>query len=140
MEIEDGLRTGVLQEDSWCPNSDHTTLMFNIARPLRPALTQVYCSPKKPVQLRHTKFLQPCPTLHEVNIGGNGVRETSMTNLPWMIVSMSTRTHWLGNSNWPGFKSGACLDTNVLHQLQQKQCLTLLWYCMSWMMTRMSSE
>ena len=41
VEFEDGLRTGVLQEDSWCPYSGHATLESDMARSLRPALTQV---------------------------------------------------------------------------------------------------
>ena len=51
---------------------------------------------------------------------GNGVRETSRTGLPWMIQAMSKRTHWIGNGNWSSLKCGACLDTNVSHQLQQQ--------------------
>ena len=41
VEFEDGLRTGVLQEDSWCPYSGRATLESDMARSWRPALTQV---------------------------------------------------------------------------------------------------
>ena len=41
VEYEDGLRTGVLQKDSWCPYSGRATLESDMARPWRPALTQV---------------------------------------------------------------------------------------------------
>ena len=41
VNFEDGFRTGVLQEDSWTPYSGSTTLESDMARPLRPALTQV---------------------------------------------------------------------------------------------------
>ena len=41
VEYEDGLRTGVLQEDSWCPYSGRATLESDMARPWRLALTQV---------------------------------------------------------------------------------------------------
>ena len=41
VEFEDGLRTGVLQEDSWCPYSGRATLESDMARPWRPASTQV---------------------------------------------------------------------------------------------------
>ena len=41
VEFEDGLRTGVLQEDCWCPYSGRATLESDMARPWRPALTQV---------------------------------------------------------------------------------------------------
>jgi len=40
-EFEDGLRTGVLQEDSWCPYSGRATLESDMARSWRPAFTQV---------------------------------------------------------------------------------------------------
>ena len=40
-EFEDGLRKGVLQEDSWCPYSGHSTLEYDMVRPWRPALTQM---------------------------------------------------------------------------------------------------
>ena len=66
VEFEDGLRTGVLQEDCWCPYSGRATLESDMARPWRPALTLMQCSPRKPVQYRQTKFLQPCPALHGV--------------------------------------------------------------------------
>ena len=39
--FEDGLRMGVLQEDCWCPYSGSNTLESDMARPWRPALTQV---------------------------------------------------------------------------------------------------
>ena len=61
------------------------------------------------------------PHCMEFDSGGNGVRETSRTGLPWMIPAMSNRTRWLGNGDWPSFKSGARLDTNVSRQLQQQQ-------------------
>ena len=32
VEFEDGLRTGVLQEDSWCPYIGRPTLEFDLAR------------------------------------------------------------------------------------------------------------
>ena len=41
VEFEDGLRTEVLQEDSWCPYSGRATLESDMARPWRPASTQV---------------------------------------------------------------------------------------------------
>ena len=41
LEFKDGLRTGVLQEDCWCPYDGRTTLESDMARPWRPALTQV---------------------------------------------------------------------------------------------------
>ena len=41
VEFEVGLRTGVLQEDCWCPYSGHITLESDMARPLRPVLTQL---------------------------------------------------------------------------------------------------
>ena len=41
VEFEDGLRTGVLQEDSWCPYNGRATLESDMARSWRPALTQV---------------------------------------------------------------------------------------------------
>ena len=41
VEFEDGLRTGVLQEDCWCPYSGCATLESDMARPWRLALTQV---------------------------------------------------------------------------------------------------
>ena len=41
VEFEDGLRTGVLQEDSWCPYSGHATLESDVARPWWLASTQV---------------------------------------------------------------------------------------------------
>ena len=41
VEFEDGLRTGVLQEDCWCPYSGRATLESDMARPWRPASTQV---------------------------------------------------------------------------------------------------
>ena len=41
LEFEDGLRTGVLQEDSWCPYSGHATLESDVARPWWLASTQV---------------------------------------------------------------------------------------------------
>ena len=41
VEFEDGLRTGVLQEDSWCPYSGRATLESDMAMSWRPALTQV---------------------------------------------------------------------------------------------------
>ena len=41
VEFEDGLRMGVLQEDCWCPNSGPATLEADMARPWRPALTQM---------------------------------------------------------------------------------------------------
>ena len=41
VEFEDGLRMGVLQEDSWCPYSGRATLESDMARSWRPALTQV---------------------------------------------------------------------------------------------------
>ena len=74
VEFEDGLRTGVLQEDCWCPYSGRATLESDMARPLR------QCSPRKPVQYKQSKFLLPCPTLYDVD--NNGVRETSRTGLP----------------------------------------------------------
>ena len=33
VEFEDGLRTGVLQEDCWCPYSGHAILESDMARP-----------------------------------------------------------------------------------------------------------
>ena len=41
VEFEDGLRIGVLQEDCWCLYSGLATLESDMARPWRPALTQV---------------------------------------------------------------------------------------------------
>ena len=41
VEFEDGLRTGVLQEDCWCTYSGHATLESDMARSWRPAMTQV---------------------------------------------------------------------------------------------------
>ena len=40
VEFEDGLRTGVLQKDCWCPCSSWATLESDMARPWRLALTQ----------------------------------------------------------------------------------------------------
>ena len=67
VDFEDGLRTGVLQEDCWCPYSGCTTLESDMARPWRLASTQVQFSPRKPVQNRLTKFLRPCLVLHGVD-------------------------------------------------------------------------
>ena len=41
VEFEDGLRTGVFQEDCWCPYSGRITLESDMARPWRLALTLV---------------------------------------------------------------------------------------------------
>ena len=41
VEFEDGLRTGVLQEDSRCPYSGRATLESDMARPWKLASTQV---------------------------------------------------------------------------------------------------
>ena len=94
---------------------------------LRLAWTQVKCSPRKPVQNRQTKFIRLCPTWHWIDSGGNVVRETSRTGLPWLIPAMSIRTRWLGNGDWPSFKSGALLDTNVSRQLQQQHNFKMFW-------------
>ena len=68
------------------------------------------------------------PHCMELDSGGNGVRKTSRTGLPWLIPAMSIRTRWLGNGDWPSFKSGARLDTNVSRQLQQ-QLLFINFHC-----------
>ena len=70
-------------------------------------------------------FYGRVPHCIEFDSGGNGVRETSRTGLPWLIPAMSTWIHWLGYGNWPSFKSGAPLDTNVQCQLQQQQNFVL---------------
>ena len=54
VEFEDGLWMGVLQEDCLCPYSGCATLEYDMARPWRPALTQVECSPRKLVQYEET--------------------------------------------------------------------------------------
>ena len=98
VEFEDGLRTGVLQEDCWCPYIGCTTLMSDRARPW--PRCSVSC-PRKPVHYRQTKYLRPFPALHDVD--DNGVRETSRTGLLWIIPALSTRTRWFDNSDWHSF-------------------------------------
>ena len=66
------------------------------------------------------------PHCMEFDSGGNGVRETSRTGLPWMIPAMTNRTRWLGNGDWPSFKIWgpswhkcvASATTTTTHQLK----------------------